>query len=141
MQLSRFFNCATVGFSTAEAAAEIDMTGYEGCLVIGVVASTAARTPSIALKTGATTTGFVTCASTFTNTSTGAGAFVMMTDVNKVTRRYLGATLTTTSATPSWCIMLPYGPRKNTGNFTASGTNMGTVNGGIKRVVSPSSAT
>lgn len=140
-QLSRFIDFQTVGLSTAEAAVEVDTANCEGVLFIGVVCSTAARTPSLALKSGATTTGFVNCASTHTHASTAAGQFVIVTDVYKPKKRYVGATLTTTSATPSYCMAIKYGLRGMQGNFTASGTNMPTATGGIKRVVSPSSAT
>lgn len=140
--LSRYFDISSVGFSTAEASNEVDMSNAEGCVFIGIVASTAARTPSLALKAGATTTGFVNCASTHTHTSTAAaGAIVIVTDVYRPAKRYLGATLTTTSATPSYLIAMKYGLRKGVGNFSASGTNMPTASGGVKRVVSPSSAT
>lgn len=141
MQLSRFIDISTVGLSTAEAAVEVDTANCEGVLFLGVIASTAARTPSMALKSGATTTGFVNCASTHTHASTAAGVFVIATDVYKPKKRYVGATLTTTSATPSYCIAIKYGLRAMQGNMTASGTNMPTATGGIKRVVSPSSAT
>lgn len=141
-QLSRYIDFHTVGFSTAEAAVEVDTANCDGVLFIGVIASTAARTPSMALKAGATTTGFVNCASTHTHASTAAaGAIVIVTDVYKPKKRYIGATLTTTSATPSYCMAIKYGLRAMQGNFTASGTNMPTASGGIRRVVSPSSAT
>lgn len=142
MQLSRFIDVPSVCFTTGEAACEVDTANCEGVLFIGVIASTAARTPSLALKSGATTTGFVNCASTHTHASTAAaGAIVIMTDVYKPKKRYLGATLTTTSATPSYTIAIKYGLRAMQGSFTASGTNMPTASGGIRRVVSPSSAT
>ena len=141
MQLSRFIDISSVGYSTAEAANEVDTSNCEGVLFIGVIASTASRTPSLALKSGATTTGFVNCATTHTHASTAAGQFVIVTDVYKPKKRYLGATLTTTSATPSYLLAIKYGVREMTGNFTASGTNMPTASGGIRRVVSPSSAT
>lgn len=142
-QLSRYLDIVSVGFSTGEAAVEIDNQTHnaEGFLFIGVVASTAARTPSLALKLGASTTSFVNCATTHTHASTAAGQFVVATDLYKPTKRWVGATLTTTSATPSWLIACAYGKKKMVGNFTASGTNMPTATGGIKRVVSPSSAT
>lgn len=141
MQLSRLIDIVSVGFTTAEAAVEVDTTNCEGVMFLGVIASTASRTPSLALKSGATTTGFVTCASTHTHASTAAGQWVIATDVYKPRQRYLGATLTTTSATPSWLIAMKYNLRSMQGNFTASGTKMPTATGGIKRVVSPSSAT
>jgi len=144
MQLSRHIDITSVGLSTAEAAVEVDTGGTapcEGVLFIGVIATTAARTPSLALKSGATTTGFVNCASTHTHASTAAGQFVIATDVYKPAKRYIGATLTTTSATPSYLLAIKYGLRVSSSAMTASGTNMPTATGGIKRVVSPSSAT
>jgi hypothetical protein len=144
MQLSRYLDIVSVGFSTAQAAVEFDTAsvgGCEGVMFLGVIASTAARTPSLALKLGASTTSFVNCASTFTHASTAAGVTVIATDVFRPGKRWVGATLTTTTATPSYCIAMAYGLRKSVGNFTASGTNMPTVTGGILRAVSPSSAT
>lgn len=140
-QLSRYCDIATVGFSTGQAAVELDTANCEGVLFLGVIASTAARTPTLTLKSGATTTGFATCASTYTQSSTAAGVIVLATDVYKPARRYLGATLTTTSATPSYCIAIKYGCRSLIGNMGGSGTNMNTANGGILRCVSPTSAT
>lgn len=139
--ITRMLDVVSVGFTTGEAAVDIDTQGAEGVLLFGVVASTAARIPSLSLKSGASTTGLVACASTFTNTSTAAGQIVICTDVYRPGKRYLQATLATSSATPSWLICCKYNTRTSIGNFTASGTNMGTANGGVKRVVSPSSAT
>jgi len=142
MQLSRYIDLVSVGFSTAEAAQEVDTQNCEGVLFIGVKQSTAARTMSMALKAGASTTSFVTCASTFTHASTSAGNdMVIITDVHKPAKRWIGATLTSSSAVPQLLMAFKYGTRKSVGNFTASGTNTPTASGGIKRAVSPSSAT
>jgi len=142
MQLSRYLDLVSVGFTTGEAAQEVDTQGCEGVLFIGVKCSTAARTMSMALKAGASTTSFVTCASTFTHASTAAGSdMVIITDVYKPAKRWIGATLTTTSAVPQCLLALKYTTRKSVGNFTAAGTNTPSASGGIKRAVSPSSAT
>ncbi len=59
-QLSRYIDIQTVGFSTAQAAVEVDTANCEGVLFLGIIASTENRTPSMALKAGATTTGTAT---------------------------------------------------------------------------------
>lgn len=141
MQLSRFIDIVSVGFSTAEAAVEVDMAGGgEGVLFIGVPSSTAVRVWSLALKSGATTTGFVNCASTHTHTSTAAGNNCVVTDVYKPKQRFIGATFSSTTATPSRTIAIKYGLRNMSGNMTAA-SGLITATGGVKRVVSPSSAT
>lgn len=141
MQLSRYIDLVSVGFSTAEASNEVDTANCEGVLFIGVPGTTAARLWSLALKSGATTTGFVNCASTHTHASTAANNDVIVTDVYKPKKRYIGATLSSSSATPSRLLAFKYGLRANVGNFTASGSGTPTASGGIRRVVSPSSAT
>lgn len=142
MQLSRYIDILSVGFSTAEGAVEIDTASVpcEGVLFIGVPGTTAARLWSLALKAGATTTGFVNCASTHTHTSTAAGNNCVVTDVYRPAKRWIGATLTSSSATPSRLLALAYGLRQNSSNMTAA-SGLITASGGIKRVVSPSSAT
>lgn len=141
-QLSRYIDCLSVGYSTATSnAVEVDTAGFEGVMFIGVNASSAGRILSMALKAGATTTGFVTCASTFTNASTASNNAPVITDVFKPAKRFLGATLTSSAQTPSYLFAFGYGVRSLTGNFTASGTNLGTANGGVLRVVSPTSST
>lgn len=144
MQLSRFIDFHSIGFSTAEGAVEVDMASppADGVMFIGVILSTAARIPSLALKMGASTTSFVNSASTHTHASTAAASCnVIVTDVYKPAKRWVGATLSTSTATPSVCMAIKYNLRQNSSNMTASGTNMPTASGGIKRVVSPSSAT
>lgn len=140
MQLSRYIDISSVGFTTAEAANEVDTTNCEGVLFIGVPGTTAARLWSMALKSGATTTGFVNCASTHTHASTAADNSVIVTDVYKPKKRYIGATLSSSTPTPSRLIAIKYGPRAMTGNFSAA-SGLPAATGGIKRVVSPSSAT
>lgn len=140
--VTRYLDCFSVGYSTATSnAVEVDTQGFEGVLFIGVNASSAGRILSMALKAGATTTGFVTCASTFTNASTASNNAPVITDVYKPAKRYLGATLTSSAQTPSYLFAFPYNSRTMIGNFTASGTNLGTANGGVLRCISPSSAT
>lgn len=140
-QLSRYLDLVSVGFSTGQDPVEVDTANCEGVLFIGVPCSTAGRLWSMALKAGATTTGFVNCASTHTHATTAASVQVIVTDVYKPKKRYIGATLSSSSATPSFTLAFKYGLRAMQGNFTASGTNVPTASGGIKRVVSPSSAT
>ena len=140
MQLSRYIDISSVGFTTAEAANEVDTSNCEGVLFIGVPGTTAARLWSLALKAGATTTGFVNCASTHTHASTAADNSVLVTDVYKPKKRWIGATLTSSSATPSRLLAIKYGVHGMTGNFSAA-TGLPAATGGIKRVVSPSSAT
>lgn len=139
-QLSRFIDVTSVGFTTAEAAVEVDTSGCEGVLFIGVPGTTAARLWSLAIKSGATTTGFVNCASTHTHASTAADNSVLITDVYKPKKRYVGATLTSSSATPSRLLAIKYGLRSMTGNFSAA-SGLPAATGGILRAVSPSSAT
>lgn len=140
MQLSRYIDLTSVGFTTAEAANEVDTANCEGVLFIGVPGTTAARLWSLALKSGATTTGFVNCATTHTHASTVADNSVLVTDVYKPKKRWIGATLTSSSATPSRLLAFKYGLRANVGNFGAA-SGVPTATGGIKRVISPSSAT
>jgi len=139
-QLSRMIDLRSVGFSTAEGAVEVDTTNCEGVLFIGVPGTTAVRLWSLALKAGASTTSFVNCASTHTHASTAADNSVLITDVYKPKKRWIGATLTSSSATPSRLLAFKYGVRSMVGSF-ASTAGVPVATGGIKRVVSPSSAT
>lgn len=140
MQLSKYIDLVSVGFTTGEAANEVDAANCEGVLFIGVPGTTAARLWSLALKSGATTTGFVNCASTHTHASTAADNSVLITDVYKPKKRFIGATLTSSSATPSRLLAFKYGLRAPVTSFSAA-SGVPTASGGIKRVVSPSSAT
>lgn len=139
-QLSRFIDLTSVGFSTAEGAVDVDTTGCEGVLFVGVPGTTAVRLWSMALKSGATTTGLVACASTFTHASTAADNSVIITDVYKPKQRWIQATLTSSSATPSRLLAFKYGVHKMTDSFSAA-SGVPAATGGVKRVVSPSSAT
>lgn len=142
-QLSRMIDLNLVGFTTAESAVEVDTEGCEGVLFIGVPGTTAVRLWSMALKYGATTGAFVNCASTFTHASTAANNNVIITDVHKPAARYLGATLSSSSATPSRLLAFKYGMRKQVGDFSVTGAanTVPIATGGIKRVVSPTSST
>lgn len=143
MQLSRYVDLKVCTLSTAASvAAEVDCQDCEGVMFISVPASSASRTWSLALKTGASTTGFVNCSSTFTHASSGAANHVLVTDVYKPPKRWVGATLSCTTATPMYLLALKYGQRKNTtGTFSCTGGFVSAVTGGILRAVSPSSAT
>jgi hypothetical protein len=141
MQLSRYINLVACGYSTgANSAVELATDNCEGVLFVGVPGTTAARTWSMALKSGATTTGFVNCASTHTHASSGAANHIITTDVYRPAKRYIGATLSSTTATPCWLLAFKYGTRKYTTTFSAT-ANISAVSGGIVRAVSPSSAT
>lgn len=142
-QLSRMIDLTSVGFSTAQDAVEVDTADCEGVLFIGVPGTTAVRLWSMALKYGATTSAFVNCASTFTHASTAANNNVLITDVHKPAARYLGATLSSSSATPSRLLAFKYNTRKQVGDFSVAGAanTVPIATGGIKRVVSPTSST
>lgn len=142
-QISRFIDLVACGFSTAQDAVEVDTSDCEGVLFVGVPGTTAVRLWSMALKYGATTGAFVNCASTHTHASTAANNNVIVTDVYKPAARYLGATLSSSSATPSRLLAFKYGVRKMTGNFSVTGAanTVPIATGGIKRVVSPTSST
>lgn len=143
-QLSRYIDLAAAARSTASAACEVDCQDCEGVLFIAVPATTAAQTASMELKYGATTGAFVTCASSFTNTSTAAGGHVLVTDVYKPAARYMGATVTSSStgALPYWTLGFKYGLRAPlTGGFSSTQSAMPVASGGVLRVISPTSAT
>lgn len=142
-QLSRYIDLAAASYTTgASIAIELATDNCEGVMFIGVGATTAARTWSLALKAGATTTGFVNSASTHTHTSSGAANQIIITDVYKPAKRYLGGTFSSTTATPAYLLAFKYGNRINTpAAFSATGSYISAASGGIKRVVSPSSAT
>lgn len=139
MQLSRQINLAAAALSTGTQAVEVDTKDCEGVMFVAVPCSTAVRLWSLALKAGATTTGFVNSASTHTHASTAANNNVLVTDVYKPAKRYLGATLSSSTATPSFLLAFKYGVRKMSTTFSAT-ANL-PVATPVKRVVSPSSAT
>jgi hypothetical protein len=140
-QISRVLDLSSVTYSTgASVASEVDTANCDGVLFVGVPASTASRTWSMALKYGATTAAFVNCASTHTLTSTGVRNDILVTDVYKPAARYLGATLSSTTATPAYVLAFKYGVRKMVGNFSST-SSVPIAAGGVKRVVSPTSST
>lgn len=144
MQLSRYVDLAAAGFSTASAAVEVDCNDCDGVMFISVPATTVNQTASMAIKYGATSTGFVTCASTFTNASTAAGHYCLVTDVYKPAARWVGATVTSTStgALPYWTLALKYGLRAPlTGGFSSTEASMPVATEGVLRCISPTSAT
>lgn len=143
-QLSRYIDLAACARSTASAACEVDTQGCEGVLFIAVPATTAAQTASMALTAGASTGTMVSCATTFTNASTAAGGHVLVTDVYKPAKRYIGATVTSTStgALPYWTMAFKYGLRAPlTSGFSSTESAMPVASGGVLRCVSPTSAT
>lgn len=139
MQLSKYIDLCSVQLSTAATnALEIDTSNCDGVLFIGIPATTAASTWNMALKMGATTTGFVTSQSTYTHSTTGAVNHVLVSDVYKPAKRYVGATLATTAATPSWMLAFKYDVRSLPTTFSATAGLTATK---CISAVSPSSAT
>jgi hypothetical protein len=144
MQLSRYYNLVAAQLSTAATnVVEVDLTatGADGIEFQAVPATTLARTWSLAIKSGDSTSAFVTCASTFTHASSGAANHVLTTDVFRPGKRWVGATLSSTTATPSWLLARTYCLRKNTTGAFSSTAGISAVSGGIVRAISPSSAT
>jgi len=139
MQLSKTIDLSNVLLSTAASiAVEVDTKECDGVFFVGIPATTAARTWSIALKVGATTTGFVTCASTHTLTSSAAANHVIVSDVYRPGKRYVGATLSCTAATPAYLLAFKYANRKVPITFSAT-ANLPAAK--CISAVSPSSAT
>jgi hypothetical protein len=144
MQLSRYIDLASVARSTASAVCEVDTQGCEGVLFISVPATTVAQTGSLSLTAGNCTGAMVACASTFTNASTAAGGFVLVTDVYKPAKRWIGATCvsTSTGALPYWTMGFKYGLRAPlTGGFSSTEAAMPVASAGVLRVISPTSST
>lgn len=143
-QLSRYIDLARAVCSTASGACEVDCEGAEGVLFVAVPATTAANTISMELKYGSSTGSFVTCASTFTNASTAAGSWVLVTDVYKPAARYMGATVTSSStgSLPYWTLAFKYGLRESpTTGFSSTDTPVPIDAGGVLRCISPTSST
>lgn len=143
MQLSRNIDLRLALFSTAGAAAEIDASDCEGVMFVAVPASSAVNIPSMAIKLGATTTSFVDCASTFTHASSAQGPYCLVTDVYKPGKRWVGATVTSSSTGPFpyWTLAFKYGLRKSTTGAFSSTVGLSAVTGGVIRAISPTSAT
>lgn len=145
MQLSRYFDMAAVAYSSSAPVIEIDTIGCEGVVFIAVPGTTVARTGAISLKTAASTTAtFVATSSTHTMTSTAAARDVLVLDVYKPAKRWLQATYSATADMEARMIALKYGLREAAVTMSATAVTNLTVPivlGGIKRVVSPTSAT
>lgn len=144
MQLSRYFDMAAVAYSSSSPAIEIDCSNCEGVVFIAIPGTTAARTGSIALSAGNTTATFVAVSSTHTMTSTAATRDVLVLDVYKPAKRWLQATYSATADMEARMIALKYGLREAPVTMSATAVTNLTVPvvlGGIKRVISPTSAT
>lgn len=144
MQLSRYIDLASIAYSSSSPVIEIDTQGCEGVLFIAVPGTTAARTGNIALAGGNSTSTFVAVSTTHSMTSTGATRDVLVLDVYKPAKRYLQATYSATADMEARMLAFKYGLREVQTTFSATAvTNLTVpvVAGGIKRVISPSSAT
>lgn len=139
MQFSKHFDLCSVGFTTgASSLVEVDCAEAGGVVFIGVPCSTAARTWSLALSAGASTTGMVSCSSTHTLSSTAAGVDVLCTEVIRPAKRWIGATLSSTTATPCFLLGLRYNCHTLPTTWSAT-ANLAT--GLCKTVYSPTSST
>lgn len=145
MQLSRYIDMASIAYSSSSPVIEIDTADCEGVLFVAVPGTTVARTGAISLKTAASTTAtFVAVSSTHTITSTAAAHDVLCLDVYKPGKRWLQATYASTADSETRMLAFKYGLRRPVVSFSATAvTNLSVpvVLGGIKRVISPSSAT
>ena len=140
MQLSRFIDLATVAYSSSSPVAEVDTQGCEGVLFIAVPGTTTARTGKIALKAGASTTGFVNCSTGNTMSSTGAVHDCLVVDVYKPAKRYIGATYSATADMEARLLALKYTNRGAVSTFSATGVAHCTMpSATVKRVISPTS--
>lgn len=142
-QLSRRIDLVSASFSTASAAVEVDTQGCEGVLFVAVPATTVSNTISMAIKAGATTAAFVDCASTFTHASSAAGNYCVCTDVYKPAKRWIGATVTSSStgALPYWTLAFKYGLREQATTGWSSTAGISAVTAGVLRAISPTSST
>ena len=145
MQLSKYIDLASIAYSSSSPVIEIDTANCEGVLFIAVPGTTAARTGALSIKTAATTTAsFVAVSSTHTMTSTAAARDVLVLDVYKPAKRWLQVTYAATADMEARMLAFKYGLRTPPVAFSATAVTNLTVPivlGGIKRVVSPSSAT
>jgi hypothetical protein len=142
-QLSRYVDLYSVSYTTTAGTLEVDTQDCEGVMFLAVPATTVARIISLALKAGATTTGFVNCASTFTHASSAAGNIVVCTDVYKPAKRWIGATVSSSASSANWIFAFKYGLRAPlTAGFTAGTTAsyMSPATAGVLRVISPTSS-
>lgn len=144
MQLSKYIDLASIAYSSSSPVCEVDTANCEGVLFIAIPGTTVARTGSMALKAGASTTGFVNCSSTHTLTSTAATRDVLVVDVYKPAKRWLGCTYSATADMEARMLAFKYGLRTAPVSMSATAvTNLTVpvVAGGIKRVISPTSST
>jgi len=144
MQLSRYIDLASIAYSSSAPVLEVDTADCEGVMFLAIPGTTAARTASMALKAGATTTGFVNCSSTHTLTSSAAAHDVMCVDVYKPAKRWIGCTYSATADMEARMVAFKYGLRKPVTTMSATAVTNFTVPvtaGGVKRVISPTSST
>lgn len=137
MQLSKYIDLTSVSLSTAATnVVEVDTANCDGVLFVGVGATTAVRLWDLALKSGATTTGFVTCSTVVSIASTAAANHALLIDVFKPAKRYLGATLSSSAATPCYLLAFKYDVRKLPTTFSATANLPGVK---VMAAVSPTS--
>ena len=145
MQLSKYIDLASIAYSSSSPVIQIDTANCEGVLFIAVPGTTAARIGALSLKTAASTTAtFVAVSSTHTMTSTGSVRDVLVMDVYKPVKRWIEATYASSADSETRMLAFKYGLRVPPVAFSATAVTNLTVPivlGGIKRVVSPSSAT
>ena len=143
MQLSRYADLHSISFTTTAGVLAVDTNDCEGVMFLAVPATTVARILSLTLSAGACTGALVTCATTFTHTSSAAGNIILATDVYKPAKRYIAATVASSASSANWILALKYGLREPlTGGFTAGTTAsyMSPLNAGVLRVISPTSS-
>lgn len=144
MQLSRYIDLAHVSWtSSGPTVIEMDMTGAEGALFIGVPGTTVARIPTLDIYSGATSTGLVQCTTAISHESSASGNYIVITDVYKPKKRWLKASLASTAEAAHYLLGFKYGlraPLNSTAGFSSTETTyLSAVTGGIVRAISPSS--
>jgi hypothetical protein len=144
MQLSRYMNLVATAYSSSSATVEVDASGCEGVVFVAVPGTTLARTGTLVFQHGDSTSAFVAISTTHSFTSTGAVHDVLTVDWYKPTKRWLKATYSATADAENRILAFAYGQKESVTTFGASGVahcTVPVVAGGIKRLVSPSSAT
>ena len=144
MQLSRYIDLAHVSWSTTgPALIEIDTKDCDGVFFVGVPGTTAARTPTLDIYSGATSTGLVQCTTAISHASSAAGNYIVCTDVYKPKKRWLAGSLASTADAAHYLMAFKYGLRaclQSTQGFSSTETTyLSAVTGGIVRAISPSS--
>jgi hypothetical protein len=144
MQLSRYIDLTHVSWtSSGPTVIEMDMEGAEGALFVGIPGTTVARTPTLDIYSGATSTGLVQCTTAISHASSAAGNYVVCTDVYKPKKRWLKASLASTAEQCHYLLGFKYGLRaclQSTQGFSSTDTTyLSAVTGGIVRAISPSS--